>query len=266
MSLALALAPNGRLFVEDSDEASSIPGCDAAERIRRAFSEENSSGLLHLATAELGTDLRPGLSFWRDFGRMYLTQLCHTQGAESGAQPLAVPARAEMDAMVGSAPPMTGLEYLNAAVLEALWHNLDGAVRNQMRGFPGGAQAYLRAKNPIWNLVGRVSFHLAENKRDPDNPFAFLATYSSRVSKQARLQYLPLGKALEEYAGAQNRNALLSLLNPVQRASEKSALVRELVASGDVFRPLAWRPEEAYRFLQEVPVFEESGILVRVPD
>ena len=69
----------------------------------------------------------------------------------------------------------------------------------RMRGFPGGAQAYLRAMNPIWNLVGRVSFHLAENKRDPDNPFAFLATYSSRVSKQARLQYLPLGRALEEY-------------------------------------------------------------------
>jgi non-specific serine/threonine protein kinase len=171
-----------------------------------------------------------------------------------------------MDAMVGSAPPMTGLEYLNAAVLETLWHGLDGAVRNEMRGFPGGAPAYLRAKNPIWNLVGRVFFHLAENKRDPDNPFAFLATYSSRVSKQARLQYLPLGKALEEYAGAQNRNALLSLLSPVQRASEKSSLVRELVASGDVFRPLAWRPEEAYRFLQEIPIVEESGILVRVPD
>jgi non-specific serine/threonine protein kinase len=266
MSLALALAPSGRLFVEDSDEASLIPGSEAAERIRRAFGEGNSSGLLHLATVELGTDLAPGLSFWRDFGRMYLTQLCHTQGAESGAQPVAAPARAEMDAMVGSAPPMTGLEYLNAAVLETLWHGLDGAVRNEMREFPGGAPAYLRAKNPIWNLVGRVFFHLAENKRDPDNPFAFLATYSSRVSKQARLQYLPLGKALEEYAGAQNRNALLSLLSPVQRASEKSSLVRELVASGDVFRPLAWRPEEAYRFLQEIPIVEESGILVRVPD
>ena len=31
---------------------------------------------------------------------------------------------------------------------------------------PGGAQAYLREKNPLWRLVGRVTFHLAENKRD----------------------------------------------------------------------------------------------------
>jgi len=266
MSIVLALAPNGRLFIEESDEAASILQSDAAERIRRAFGTSNSSELLHLASVELGTELPPSLAFWRDFGRMYLTQLCHTPGAESGARPVALPAQAEMDALAASAPPMTGLEYLNAAVLEALWHDLDDAVRGEMKGFPGGAQAYLRAKNPIWNLVGRVSFHLAENKRDPDNPFAFLATYCSRVSRQARLQYLPLGKALEEYAGAQNRNALLSLLSPVQRASEKSSLVRELVASGDVFRPLAWRPEEAYRFLQEVPVFEESGILVRVPD
>jgi hypothetical protein len=61
MSLALALAPSGRLFVEDSDEASLIPGSEAAERIRRAFGEGNSSGLLHLATVELGTDLPPSL-------------------------------------------------------------------------------------------------------------------------------------------------------------------------------------------------------------
>jgi non-specific serine/threonine protein kinase len=266
MSLALALAPNGRLFIEDSDEPSSIPGSDVAKRIRRAFSESNSSGLLHLATVELGTDLPTGLAFWRDFGRTYLTQLCHTQGVESGAQPVALPPRTEIEAMVESAPPMTGLEYLNAAVLEALWRDLDEAVRGEMKGFPGGAQAYLRTKNPIWNLVGRVSFHLAENKRDPDNPFAFLATYSSRVSKQARLQYLPLGKALEEYAGARNRNALLSLLIPVQQASDKSSLVRELVASGAIFHPLAWTPQEAYRFLQDIPILEESGILVRVPD
>ena len=42
MSLALALAPNGKLFVEDSEEAS-IPGSDA-ERIRRAFGEGNRPG------------------------------------------------------------------------------------------------------------------------------------------------------------------------------------------------------------------------------
>ena len=37
-------------------------------------------------------------------------------------------------------------------------------------------------------------------------------------------------------------------------ASQKSALVKELVDSGDLYQPLAWTPREAYRFLKDVPV------------
>ena len=39
-----------------------------------------------------------------------------------------------------------------------------------------------------------------------------------------------------------------------------------MVDSGDVFQPQAWTPAEAYRFLQDIPLFEQSGLLVRVPD
>src|SRR5262249_19837212 len=76
----------------------------------------------------------------------------------------------------------------------------------------------------------------------------------------------PLARALQQYAGARNKQALLSLLLPLQRAAERSALVKELVDSGDVYHALAWSPREAHRFLQDIPVFEESGLIVRVPD
>ncbi len=68
-----------------------------------------------------------------------------------------------------------------------------------------GRSAYLKSCNPVWNAVGRVTFHLAENKRNPAYPFAFLATYTHRISEQGKVQHLPLGRALEEYAGAKNR-------------------------------------------------------------
>ncbi len=77
---------------------------------------------------------------------------------------------------------------------------------------------------------------------------------------------MPLGEALREYGGAQRRQALLAVLVPVQRAAEKSELVRQLVDSGDLYHPLAWTPPEAYRFLREMPAIEQSGVLVRVPD
>src|SRR5439155_10543415 len=97
-------------------------------------------------------------------------------------------------------------------------------------------------------------------------PFAFLATFTSRLSAQGLVQHEPLGRALQQYAGAKNRPALLSLLVPIQRAAERSELAKELVDSGDVYHPLAWTPRDAYRFLRDVPVFEESGLIVRVPD
>ena len=41
---------------------------------------------------------------------------------------------------------------------------------------------------------------------------------------------------------------------------------KELVDSGDIFHLLAWTPAEAYRLLKSVPLLEESGLLVRLPD
>jgi hypothetical protein len=126
--------------------------------------------------------------------------------------------------------------------------------------------AYLKSCNPVWNAVGRVTFHLAENKRNPAYPFAFLATYTHRISEQGKVQHLPLGRALEEYAGAKNRAALAALLSPVQRAAEQSKLARELLDSRAIFHPQVWRPEQAFAFLQNIPFFEQSGLVVRIPD
>ena len=108
------------------------------------------------------------------------------------------------------------------AGLARLWDELEAQVHAAIAQTPGGAAAYLKSCNPLWNAVGRVTFHLAENKRNPAHPFAFLATYTNRVSEQGKVQHLPLGRALEEYAGAKNRAALAALLSPVQRAAEQS--------------------------------------------
>ena len=161
---------------------------------------------------------------------------------------------------------MQGCEYLSREVLSTWWSELDTLVRNEIEHHAGGVQAYLSERSPQWRLVGRVTLHLAENKRDPEHPFAFLATYIPKLSAQGRVQHEPLGKALQEYAGAKNRTGLLSLLLPIQRATERSPLIKEMVESGEIYHPLAWSPREAYRFLQDIPIFEESGLVVRVPD
>jgi non-specific serine/threonine protein kinase len=110
-----------------------------------------------------------------------------------------------------------------------------------------------------------VHFNLAENRKDPDAPFAFLATYTTRLTANAKAQHLPLGKALSEYAGAANKDRLLSLLLPVQRASETCPWLKTLVDEGEIFHPLRWTPAEAIQLLKDVPHLESAGVVVRMP-
>lgn len=257
------VSPQGRLLVRAADEPDA-----AAKRIAAAFCQSAPVGLLHLATAELKTPLPPALSWCRDFARSYLTRLCQSPqlGEATRIDAVSPPADDELAGLVLAAPPMIGQEYLTAASLAAWWNELDALVREEIAQHPGGAQEYLREKNPLWRFVGRVTFHLAENKRDPAHPFAFMATYASQLSSQGRIQHEPLGRALQQYAGAKNKSLLLSLLSPIQKAAERSALAKELIESGDLYGALAWTPRDAYRFLREIPLFEESGLVVRVPD
>ena len=236
-------------------------------KVADAFSSRQAAGLFTLAASNPDTPLTPSLSFWRDFACRYLAYLCRTpESAGDTLDPIDPPASAEIKALQDAAPPMLGGEYLNAALLHNFWIDLDGWVRKEIASSGSGLSGWLKKHAPIWQQVGRVCFHLAENKSDPKFPFAFLATYAPRLSRGGQVQYQPLGRALQEYAGQQNKKALISLLSPVQAASEKSPFVKNLVDSGDVFHPLAWSPKDAYRLLQDVPLLEESGLLVRLPD
>ena len=178
---------------------------------------------------------------------------------------MAPPTAAELASLVLTAPMMTGAEYLSAEVLLDLWAALGEAFGTAFAGAGTDLQSFLKTLNPVWNLVGRVYFNLAENRRDPDYPFAFMATYTTSLSANARARHTPLGQAMREYAGADNRDKLLSLLRPVQRASEACGWLRAAVDAGEIFHPLRWTAAEAGRFLASVPDLENAGVVLRMP-
>ncbi|MCF8063071.1 MAG: DEAD/DEAH box helicase [Deltaproteobacteria bacterium] len=263
----LSISPSGRLFLRP-DESSKQDPLDAwTRRVVRAFDTGPSAGLFSMAAHSPETPPSPSFGFWRDIARRYLTAICRLPEPDGERiDPIEPPGPGETATILENAPPMVGGEYLNRDVLVGLWAELDEWVRGEVASSGRSLAEWLKKHAPPWRRVGRVCLHLAENKRDPELPFAFLATYAPYLSRDGRVQYRPLGKALQEYAGAGNRKALIALLSPVHRASETCGFMKELVDSGDVFRPLAWPPETAYRFLKELPTLEESGLLVRVPD
>ena len=264
----LGVLPSGHLhwFPTESDS-------DAGQQTGRvtfdaAFARGVAEGLIALAAKDNAAELSPALGYWRAFTCRYLAERCQmTQADPARPDPVSALDEQQMRSLLEGAPPMRGAEYLSPVVLRGIWFWLDDWVCARIRR-QGGLGAFLEQSAPRWHQVGRVCFHLAENRLDEDYPFAFMATYAPELSGQSQghIRHQPLAKALQEYAGAGNKPALIRLLSPVQRASESSVLIRELVESGDLYHPLAWTPAETYEFLKETPLYEQCGVIVRLPN
>jgi len=265
-ALAPVLSPHGRLILAQAEDAPALaPGL--LRRLQQSFARGPGHGLLQLGAGEVETALPPVFGYWREFGARYVTALCMLPEIEErrAAAQIPAPPPEELETLASAAPPMTGAEYLTASVLQALWEALDAAFRAELSESKESIQDFLKRRSPAWNLVGRVHFNLAENRKDDEAPFAFLATYTTRLSAHAKAQHLPLGRALREYAGAANRERLLSLLLPVQRAAEKCPWLKTMVDAGEIFHALRWTPAEAFRLLTDMPLLEAAGVVVRAP-
>lgn len=254
------LTPHGHLRLAPESGAPPLPAA-LAQRFSDAFARGSGHGLLHLGAAEVGTVLPPSWAWWREFAARFVTALCATPAGDA----VPTPGDSALDALIAHAPPMAGAEYLTPTILLGLWTELDTALRDELVTSKRPLQEFLKSCHPVWNLVGRVHFNLAENRKDAEAPFAFLATYTSRVSAYGKAQHLPLSQALAELSDGKSHVRLLSLLQPVQRAAEQCEWLRAMVDSGAIYHPLRWLPADAYRFLTDVPKLEAAGIIVRTP-
>jgi hypothetical protein len=267
-ALVCGLSPSGRIDVwSDSREEGPHVSAMVSRRITEAFDAGRGHGVPSLGAGELATQLHPTLSYWRDVGRAFVARACgEIDPIDLKSVVVPDPDFDELEALAQAAPPMRGGEMISRDLLESLWSDIGQAMAAEAAKYGDGLQGYLKEHSSVWNVVGRVCFHLAENKRDPEFPFAFIATYVHRVSSQAKPQHVPLARALNDYAGTKNRRRLLALLSPVSRAAEHSRFIRELVESGDIYHPLSWTPTEAHRFLCEAAHYERAGVVVRMPN
>ncbi len=264
--LTLVLTPHGTLLLTEADDGCFLDGNRSA-RLQRAFARGSGHGLLSLGVDDAGAILPPAFSWWRDFGAGFASALCATQSREESGAAVRLPAPdpAELARLANTPPIMTGAEYLSTEVLASLWRGAGQAFNTELAESNCPLQEFLKRRNRVWNLVGRVHFNLAENRQDREAPFAFLATYTQRLSAQAKAQHLPLGEALKEYAGAANKDGLLSLLTPVQTAAASCPWLKAMVDEGEIYYPLRWTAAEALQFLNDVPALESAGVVVRTP-
>jgi SNF2 family DNA or RNA helicase len=265
--LSLSLSPIGHLYLYVGSGTDETLPQFIAEKINSFFSVNESVGLLRLGLSNFGISLPPSFTFWQQFSKLFITETCKTDKLVLQSAILDIPfPEDEINNLIEEAPFIRGIEYLNQETASLLWQGLITALNQELIAFDGQLSHYLSAFHASWSTIGRVCFHLAENKNNSNYPFAFLATYTTGLSKTANTQHLLLGRALEEYAGKSKKSLLLSLLLPVHRATENSIFLKTLLDTGKIFKPLAWGTVEAYQFLKDIPHFESAGVMVRVPN
>jgi non-specific serine/threonine protein kinase len=264
----LVLSPAGHLYFNTNSQATEELTIKSFDKIKQLFDRGSDYGLLHLGIQEFATALPMSFLFWQKFSRRFIGHLCKlSQGVNAEElKEVKPPDQFELQEFISQALLIKGFEYLTPDLLIELWNSLERALILELKLFSGTVQEYLNQYNPKWSLVGRICFHLAEKKNDEQYPFAFLATYTVHHSEKAAPQHLPLKRALQEYAGEGNKQLLLALLTPMQKAASLSPFVQELVASGRIFQPLPFTIHEAHGFLQSIPFMEASGVMVRVPN
>ena len=258
---------NGNLVLEfeQTREKISTRQKSLEKKIHEFYRDDHLAALFYLGTCDTDIPLSPSLEFWRGFSRGYIEQIRLNPDIERLREKLSIAVDdAYLSEMIEQTPFMQGAEYITPDFLEACWKKLHGFFQTQIKSFKGNVAEYFHQYAPDIHLLGKIYFHLVENKDNEDYPFAFMATYAHGVNKRGESQHKPLKYALVEYENEQKK--MLELLSTVNYAGRHSALIAGLLDSGELFYPLKWTAGEAFNFLKEIEIYEEAGVLCRVPD
>ncbi|WHH60605.1 DEAD/DEAH box helicase [Petroclostridium sp. X23] len=229
-----------------------------------SYLEDSDKALFLFGITKITGALSETLEYFHKVASAYIKSLSKNPDLETLREKAkAVLEDEEQEELLAQAPFINGAQYLDRHWLTCIWRRLNLTFSKEIKKHKGKVSEYFAEKNPDIHFAGKVYFHLVESKKE-GYPFAFLATYAAEPSTIGKAKHLPLKNALIEYG--RNSKKLLELLSTVNKAAQQSMLVSGLVDSGEIFYPIGLSSGEAYAFLKEVPLYEEAGILCRIPN
>ena len=249
----ISLSPSGSLRLK----AESLP--QELSAFEQYFYESPVKAFFHFTAEKIDLSEYPCLYFWQGITKKYLTKLCHLTHS------IKVPhlTNQQYQDLLYQVPPFKGVEYLSLHNLYDFWNELNSWVENNIEKNQTLCD-FLLQNAPKWQQVGRVCFHLAENKLDTFYPFAFLATFTVGFHSSGQIKHLPLRKALEKYVD--EPSSLVKLLVPVQKASTQCFWIQEMLENKELYQAVKWSQKKAYQLLKDCQILEECGLSLRVPN
>jgi len=264
--LIAIIEPEGRYALDWQYLAQGLPPAAEAwqENFYTEYIADSNYAWWSLGASRLNHDLSESMQYLYKVAATFVKNLIRTPGLELlREQAIVTLTDLDQELLLDQVPYLNGAEYLDINWLACAWDQLNQTYSQDIKKHAGSINEYFWSKNPDIHLAGRVYFHLVESQRD-DYPFAFLATYAAEALATGSAKHLPLKNALMEYG--ENSQKLLELLATVNKAARQSPFVYELLESGEIFHPIGLYADEAHTFLKEVPIYEEAGVLCRIPN
>lgn len=263
--LVISIKPKGvfDLYYEETEDIAGKTQIDFQEAFYKRNLNNPTEALLFLGFSHKTVHMSESLYYISLISALFIKKLSKNPCIEILREKVQVDMEEEdVSYLLSNAPYINGIEYLDKDWLHNLWGKMNQEFCQAISSYKGSVEEYFTSYNSNINLAGRIFFHLVESKKE-EYPFAFMATYS-QASKDGKSKHLPLKNALIDYGN--NSRKMLELLSTVNRASQKSPFIAKLIETGEIFYPISFSAEEAYNFLKEIPIYEEAGILCRIPN
>jgi non-specific serine/threonine protein kinase len=232
--------------------------CPENEIWQHAFQADSWAFLYHLALDRTSIDA-PDLHYLVSIGTRFVEDATQKPEIEFTRETTTFSLSDEtVQRIVASRPFFRGDSYFTPDWVREAYASIASVFCREISSFAGTVERYFAQANPELKTANRMYFHLVE-ANGQSFPFAFLATYAN-----AQAAHVPLSEALKEYKNDQA--TLLTLLAPLSKIAEQSPFIASLMESGELFKAVGLTSDEAYRFLREIPIYQEAGISCRIPD
>lgn len=243
-----------------TDKSFYIEPCEGLEDLYKSFSNKYE-GLFHLTFKEKD-DLSPALIFLHDLSSLFIKRVSEQADLEILREKLELVLTDEdVQSLLKECPLVLGSEHINGTWIGIQWQHLNRVFSNYIATVEGTVEGYLKGLDENIHVADRIYFHLVEQK-EVDVPFAFIATYS--VASEHGAKHLPLMNALDAFKDDQKK--LIDLIGSVTKISYESPFISDILESGELFSPLELTAKEAYDFLKDVSIYEQYGVMCRIPN
>ena len=226
------------------------------------FFPDQYRGMYNAVLSDNIKDSSPSLDFLKRITDNFFFQLERTPSLALEREKAIVSYdKIELDEILSDAPFILGGQYLSSEWALSLFDRYLSVFKSDISTYSSSVESYFSSFSSRYKLPSRIFFHLLESKK-PEAPFAFMATYST-VGEDGKVHHYPLKYALKEYSSSIEKLAVL--ISSIKKAAKNSDIISSWLNTGEIFSPIYVSKEEAYAFLMDVPLFEEVGIVTRIP-